>query len=436
MAESAEISSLVRSDAVHRRVYTDPDIFELEMKRIFERTWIYVGHDSQVAEPGQYYATTIGRRPVMMVRHRDGNVHVLHNRCAHKGTQLVGDCAGKVKDFRCAYHGWRFDTNGDLLSIPMEKGYEGTGFGKSCPDANIQHVARCEAYRGFVFASLCADGPDLKTWLGPVASSIDNMVERAPEGALEITGGSLRYLHDSNWKFFVENLNDMMHPMVVHQSSSLTARVAAKELLPQNEPAPMAIEILSPFTGSYSFFDKMGLHAFDYGHSYSGGKESIHAGYSDIEEYNEAMFAAYGKERTAEIFSVNRHNTIFYPSLTIKGPIQTIRVVRPISVNKTLIESWTLRLRGAPDKLLERSILYCNLINSSANLVGPDDHEAYHRQQAGLMSDGADWVSMHRDYAVEEEMLENGGRYARGTSDMVFRNQYVAWHSYMSEPGR
>ncbi len=429
---SISVSELVHKDKVHKSIYTDPEIFNLEMERIWGKSWIYVGHESQVKEAGEYYSTTIGSQPVLLTRHKDGNFHVLFNRCAHKGAQLVGDSCGKVKDLRCGYHAWRFDMDGKCISIPLVQGYDDTGFSKDDECANVQKLPRYASYRGFVFASLSKTGPDLVSWLGGVASSIDNMVDRAPEGELEVTGGVMRYEHDSNWKFFLENLNDMMHPMIVHQSSSLTARKVAKRELGADTKVPSAIEIIGPFTESYDFFDDMGLHAFHYGHGYSGGKNSPHANYSDVEEYNEAMYSAYGKEKTEEIFKVNRHNTVCYPSMTVKGAIQTMRVVKPISVNKTVIESWTFRLKGAPDELLKRSILYCNLINSSANLVGPDDQEVYGRQQSGLLAQGNDWLPLNRDLGRDEDMGD-GYLYAQGSSDLAFRNQLAAWKSYMSE---
>ncbi|MEM7705403.1 MAG: aromatic ring-hydroxylating dioxygenase subunit alpha [Pseudomonadota bacterium] len=425
-----EMSELVEHDRVHRSIYTDPEIFDLEMARIWGKTWIYVGHESQVAEPGDYYTTTVASQPVIMSRDHDGQLHVLFNRCAHKGAQLVGDECGNLKEFRCCYHAWRFAMDGRCVSIPLEDGYADAGLTKDDPAASVRKVPRVGSYRGFVFASLSQEGPDLETWLGGVASSIDNMVDRAPDGELEVVPGVMRYEHDSNWKFFVENLNDMMHPMIVHQSSSLTARVVAKRELGKDAPLPPALEIISPFTESYAFFDDMGLHAFDNGHGYSGGKNSIHAAYSDVEAYNDAMNDAYGEERVKQIFAVNRHNTVFYPSLTIKGAIQTIRVVKPVAVDKTIIESFTLRLKGAPDELLKRSILYCNLINSSANLVGPDDQEAYLRQQEGLKTQGNDWIPLSRDINSDEE-LEPGHYYAKGSSDLAFRNQLKAWKQYM-----
>ena len=159
--DGATIRELVQPDRIHRSLYLDPQLFELEMQRIFGRAWIYVGHDSQVAKPGDYLATTIGRQPVVMSRHTDGTVHVVYNRCGHRGAKVVGNREGNVKFFRCCYHGWTYKTDGSLHSVPLRNGYEGTGFTPGDPRFSMMPVARVENYRGFVFASLAAEGPDL-----------------------------------------------------------------------------------------------------------------------------------------------------------------------------------------------------------------------------------------------------------------------------------
>ncbi|MFT5134736.1 MAG: hypothetical protein ACI9SC_003217, partial [Gammaproteobacteria bacterium] len=92
--DTAEIAAMVEKDRVHKRVYTDPLIFDLEMERVWGKAWIFIGHESQVPRAGDYFATTIGVQPVVMTRHKDGEIHVLFNRCAHKGAQLVGDTYG------------------------------------------------------------------------------------------------------------------------------------------------------------------------------------------------------------------------------------------------------------------------------------------------------------------------------------------------------
>lgn len=427
-----KLKALVRKDKVHRDVYTDPAIFALEMERIWGRAWIYVGHESQVKNPGDYFATTIGTQSVIMTRHKDNKVYVLFNRCSHKGAQLIGDSCGHAQQIRCVYHGYVFDTDGTLLHIPSEEGYAGSDYCKGKVDANIQQVPRVDSYRGLIFASLSKDGPDLASWLSGAAASIDNLADRSPVGEIEIAGGCFRYVHDCNWKMFVENLNDAMHPMVVHQSSSGTAKRVFDDLKMDKNDVPFELEMLAPFTSDYDFFDEMGLIAWNNGHSVTGGKFSIHSAYSQIPGYFDALVDAYGEERSKEILGVNRHNTVVYPSFTLKGVITSIRIVKPIAVNKTVIESWVFRQVGAPEELFHRSITYCNLINSHANLVGPDDQEAYHRMQHGLETkDNNAWVSQHR-YLDEEKVEAEGTKNARGTSDMVFRHQFETWLGYMT----
>ena len=86
-----DLTKYVEPDRVRREVYTDPDIFELEMQRIHEKVWIYCGHETQVPKSGDYYTVQIGRQPMVMVRGSDGKVHVLYNRCPHRGNMMCGD---------------------------------------------------------------------------------------------------------------------------------------------------------------------------------------------------------------------------------------------------------------------------------------------------------------------------------------------------------
>ena len=219
--------ALVTPTKLHRSLYTDPAIFELEMARIWGQAWIYIGHESQVPNPGDYFTTHINHDiPVVMIRDKESNVHVLHNRCGHKGAKVVETPSGNVRGaLRCPYHGWTYRFDGSLLKIPNEKGYEGTGFDASDPCYSMQSVAQVESYRGFVFATLSASAPDLVTWMGGAKACFDNLCDRAPEGEVEVAGGVLRYEHDCNWKFILENLNDTMHPMVGFRGSNLCTRI-------------------------------------------------------------------------------------------------------------------------------------------------------------------------------------------------------------------
>jgi benzoate/toluate 1,2-dioxygenase alpha subunit len=428
---SDAIRALVRGGEVHRDVYTDAELFDLEMEQLWRSAWIYVGHDSQVPNPGDYLTTQIAGQPLLMVRSADLEVRVFYNRCAHRGARIVsassGNCGGLL---RCPYHGWTYRLDGTLRTVPLKAGYAGSGFEESPAAHGLSRAPGVAEHRGFVFARLAAAGPSFEEYFGESLSSIDNMADRSPAGRLEVVGGTLRYLHECNWKLFIENLNDTMHPMVAHESSAGTARDLWKDR-PADAPKPMVIEQFVPFVSSYEFFDKMGVKLYEHGHSYTGVNFSIHSKYSALPEYEAQMEAAYGAERAHAILGEIRHNTVYYPSLTVKGAIQTIRVVRPIAVDRTLIESLTLRLVDAPEALLERSVMYNRLINAPTSVVGHDDMHCYRSIQEGLEAGGNEWVSLSRNHSRDEDARGIAGVY-NGTSEVSVRGQFRAWLAAMA----
>ena len=380
------IQELVRPREVHRDLYVSEEVFRLEMEQLFANTWVYVGHESQVPEPGDYFSTEIGTQPVLMVRHTDRTIHVLHNRCPHKGVRITTETCGNTgRFFRCPYHAWSFKTDGALLAIPLKKGYENTGLEQSAAARGLTPVGAMRDYRGFVFARLNQQGVDFDSFFGESLSTIDNMVDRSPEGRLQVAGGVLRYMHSCNWKMLVENQTDTCHPMVAHESSAGVA-VDLWKKAPPGTPKPMAVELFAPFMSPYEFYEEMGIRVWRNGHGHTGLSNSIHADYSAIPGYFEQMVAAYGEARAKAILSEVRHNTIYFPNLMVKGPIQLLRLFKPISAGRTLVESWTFRLVGAPDRLLERTLMYNRLINAPTSVVGHDDLEVYERAQQGLVS--------------------------------------------------
>jgi phenylpropionate dioxygenase-like ring-hydroxylating dioxygenase large terminal subunit len=425
------VEALVRPTEVHRDVYVDAEIFALEMKHLFANTWMFVGHDSQAANPGDYFATEIGKQPVVMVRHTDGHIHVLYNRCAHKGTKIVSDRTGNTgKFFRCPYHAWTYKTDGGLLGIPLRKGYEDTRLQNSAAAGGMARVGAVRNYRGFVFARLAHEGPNFKNFFGESMCSIDNMVDRSPEGQLEVAGPPLRFMHRCNWKVLVENQTDTCHPMVAHESSVGTAvRILEQSQPAEDAPKPMAMQVITPFMSSYEFFEEMGIRTWPNGHGHTGVHHSIHSDYSAIPDYYQKMTEVYGVDKTQAILRENRHNTIYFPNIMVKGPIQQLRIFIPIAADKTLVESYIYRLVGAPDQLLERTAMYNRLINAPTSIVGHDDLEMYERAQQGLMSDGLQWVNLQRLYQGDENFEETS--IANGTTERQMRNQFDAWKKYM-----
>ena len=424
------INALVRPAEVHKDLFISDEIFELEMTQLFANTWVYVGHDSQVPKAGDFFTTTVGNESVVMIRDTDDSIRVLYNRCPHKGVMLVNETYGNAGRFlRCPYHAWSFRLNGDLLALPLKRGYDPEIFGQTEAQNGMAAVENVHNYRGFIFCRLNPQGQSFEDFFGESLSTIDNMIDRAPEGRLEVAGGGLRYMHHCNWKMLGDNQTDTCHPMIAHESSAGTA-VKVWEEAPEGTPKPMAVEQFAPFVSPYEFFEGMGIRVWENGHGHTGVSNSIHAAYSEIPGYFEAMCEAYGEERAKAILSDVRHNTTYFPNIMVKGPIQTLRIFKPIAANKTLVESWTFRLVGAPDKLLERTVMYNRLINAPTSVVGHDDQEVYERAQHGLMSRGRDWVNVARLYEPGEEDRKN--EVTNGTNEWQMRNQYRAWAHYMT----
>ncbi len=425
------VRALVRETEVHRDVYIDPEIFDLEMQHLFANTWAHVGHASQVPNPGDYFTTTIGAQPVIMVRHTDGTVRVLYNRCPHKGTKIAIDgCGNAGKFFRCPYHAWTFKTDGSLLAVPLRKGYENSGFEASRAAQGMTPVKHVRNYRDFVFAKLNDGGADFEEFFGESLSSLDNMIDRSPAGKLEVAGGVLRYMHNCNWKMLVENQTDTCHPMVAHESSAGTAVNVWKSIEGADAKRPMAVEIFAPFMSPYEFFEGMGIRVWANGHGHTGVSHSIHSDYSAVPGYFESMQAAYGAARAKAILDEARHNTVYFPNVMIKGPIQLLRIFRPVAANRTLVESYTYRLVDAPDLLLERTLMYNRLINAPTSVVGHDDLEVYERAQEGLCSNGNEWVNLQRLYDQSEQSQPVA--VTNGTTEWQMRNQFRAWAKFMT----
>jgi phenylpropionate dioxygenase-like ring-hydroxylating dioxygenase large terminal subunit len=425
----ADIAALVQPDRVHRDVYLSEELFALEQQHFFANTWSYLGHASQVPNAGDYLAETIAGRPLVMVRQPDATLRVLYNRCAHKGTQLVTDATGNAgRYFRCPYHAWTYRLDGAPMGVPLKAGYEGTRL-EACESGRGMAAVEHAVYRDFVFVRLGRAGPAFEAYFGDALRSIDNMVERSPLGRLEIAGGCLRNVIRCNWKMYLENINDTVHPMSTHQSAVDAAHALWKEH-PADEAKPMAMEQILPFGSGYDFFDRMGGRIYPNGHSVLGTRFSIHSGYAQLPEYEAALRAAHGAERAAEILERSPQNAVLFPSLSVKGSPQAIRVIRPLAADRTLIEAWSFRAAGAPELLFERTQSYNRLVFSPMSVVAHDDVHLFESIQRGLRAEGNPWISLHRNHRADE--FDAPTQETNGTNELLMRNQFRAWAHYMT----
>ena len=437
MIQKAKIANLIEPGRVHRRLYADSDIFELEMARIFDRAWVYVGHESQVKSPGDFVTTQIGRRPMVMTRHSDGRVCVIHNQCAHRGAMVVAEDKGHADQFVCCYHGWTYGTDGKLVHVPLRNGYP-AHFDPDDPGTAMVAAPRVESYRGFVFASLAEDGPSLTDFLGHITTSFDDMVDRAPDNEIEISGGVFKHSYDGNWKLYLENLCDAAHPLFVHQSS-IDAALAQDDGAHTDGAGEIAVRQMRQNGAPYKFWEEeVGIWTYPNGHSYLGDyhdDEKLVAAKRDpvFAEYIANLEAKKGTDETRRIMEVTRWNSNVYPNLSFMSQFRQLRVVHPVAVNRTEVHTYSFRMKGAPAKMFEDTIAFANVTNGTGSLVLTDDLETYGRIGKGVTSGGADWIEIGRGYASDLPDEHGGRKGENSTSEVYIRNMYDAWLGYMTD---
>jgi phenylpropionate dioxygenase-like ring-hydroxylating dioxygenase large terminal subunit len=433
------ISSLVQPGRVHRALYTDPQIFELELERIFGQAWIYVGHESQIRKPGDFIATRIGRKPLLLARDPEGRIQLVHNQCAHRGAMVVASEGGNSDEYRCCYHGWTYHLDGRLKAAPLLHGYPAQ-FESEKNDIGMRRVPRVASYRGFVFGSLAEDGPGLEDFLGYMTTSLDDMVDRAPDGELECAGGTFKHAYKGNWKLYLENLCDAAHPLFVHESSIVASQKQSDEVHSDGS-GEIALRQMRQNGAPYSFWEaNVGIWTYPNGHSFLGDYHDdakLVAGMKDpvFREYIATLEAKQGKAKAKKVLDTRRWNSNVYPNLSFMSQFQQLRVVHPLSVNETVVHTYSFRLRGAPERMFQNTVSFANIVNGTGSLVLTDDLEIYHRIGLGLSSVGPDWLEIGRGTTTDQPDAHHGRRGKNSTSEVYIRNMFDAWLGYMTRDG-
>jgi benzoate/toluate 1,2-dioxygenase subunit alpha len=418
---------------VHRDVFRDPAIFELEMARFFERGWVFVGHASQVPLPHDFITVRIGRSPVIISRDGQGQLLALHNSCRHKGSVVCHHSSGNRRAHLCPYHGWSYGSDGRniLIKDKAEGGYA-SAFDQDNHD--LQAVAQFAQYRGFMFASLSSDVPPLHEHLGDVRTLIDLAVDQSPEG-LELVPGVVHYRFEANWKMQLENTIDAYHFASTHPSYlRLQERRAS---MPQRADAPQTI-----WQSANKPQEMMGAFGFPQGHAMVWTTTPVEN--HPLYPQRDALQSRVGPVRTQWMMRTRQLNV--FPNLQIasSAAIQ-MRVIQPVSVDRTEITSYCLAPVGesAPQRR-QRLRQYEDFFNPSG-LATPDDTVIFEDCQRGMASGAIEWQQGHargmqrRIFGPDEHAQELGIQpltSVSGTFEMsdetVFHALYRHWRGGMA----
>ncbi len=285
-----------------------------------------------------------------------------------------------------------------------------------------------EVYRGFVFASLAADGPTLMEHLGSARDSIDEVVDKAPGDAIDLSGGVHKYMFRGNWKLQLENVVDMYHVPFSHES---TLGPGGRQFgRGRGQNAGSAISDKGSAAARWE--QRTAWGARDNGHGYAGHQPIAEELPDDpvFREYFAALEQRHGKERALEVLRPRRHNTAFFPNMTLQALNQHVRVIIPVAVDRTEIHVYPVQLKGAPREMNRGFVRHLNLTHSAASLIQTDDLECFRRCQEGLAAQSSDWVWFARGVETDRED-ERGDYVNNGTVELQQRAQYAAWLRWM-----
>jgi p-cumate 2,3-dioxygenase subunit alpha len=391
-----------------RIVHVSEDVLRDEMKNIFSKCWIYVGHSSELKKPGDFQTRKVAGRPVIFARDQKGQIRCFFNTCRHRGAIVCTERHGNTRRFFCVYHGWSYNNDGALARVPGEEAYT-EAFDKST--LGMKSPAKFENYRDFWFLNLDPNAPSLKDYLGRATEYLDLVVEQSPSGQMEVLQGTQEYDVAGNWKLMVENSVDDYHLPSTHSTWLNYMANSGVKVEPPKEAG-----LLLPTKG----------YAVDLGNghfttdnvNFRGrpvakwipiyGEDSK----QEIDDIRAELVERLGPERAARVADTNR-NLVIFPNLVINdGSSVTIRAFYPEGVDKMHVVAWALGPVEESESARARRLDAFLTFYGPGGFATPDDVEALEMVQKGLANWQEDrWSEMSRGMGRSEEEQLNSDEF-------------------------
>ncbi len=329
---------LVEKDGglVSPRIFADRDIYERELTDIFARSWLYLGHESQLAQPGDFFTAYMGEEPVLVTKAQDGVIRASLNSCRHRGMRVCHADAGNAATFTCSYHGWTYGNNGTLRGVPLERELYGDGLDHS--RLSLIPVAQLDTYKGLIFATFDASAPSLLDYLGNMAWHLDTFIDRRA-GGIEVVGGVHKWRIAANWKIVEDNnAGDEYHVAYSHGSFLKLVGASSTEFL-------AGLIHVCPEEG-HGFSARFELP--DGAEEPSLAIESSALRVPAVRQY----FRAERYEAEQRLGRIRARLTVFagnvFPNFSFVPPLSSIRVIHPRGPNEVEVWSWCFVDRDAP----------------------------------------------------------------------------------------
>ena len=397
---------------VHRSVFTDPRILDLERRRIFEQCWVYAGHTSELPQPGDFLTRRVAGRSLILVRSADGVVRVFLNTCTHRGAQVCRERCGNAKTFQCFYHAWTFDTDGRLVGVPGEDAYS-AAFDRE--ELRLASPPRVELYRDFIFVSFAPAIEPLVTYLAGAKEYLDLVCDQS-EAGMEIVTGTQAYSMRANWKLLVENSIDGYHARTTHQRYL--------EFLVETGVDPERVRRRRRGIGK-----ALGNgHALIQTEPLSGRPIAQwtpmfgEAKRAELEAIHQKLVGRFGAELAQQMTQTSR-NLLIFPNLIVNDIMAiTVRTFFPISPDYIEINAWALAPRD--ESADNRALRLDNFLTflGPGGFATPDDVEALESCQRGFTNREVEWSDISRGMDRAQPMADD---------ELQMRAFWRQWHASM-----
>lgn len=413
---SEEVTHWVQPNLLHRAVYTDPKIFDVEMQRVFGGTWVYLAHESELEQPGDFVKRRMGRREILIVRTEDGSLRGLLNRCTHRGTTLVSEPGGCASKFVCPYHGWSFGLDGHIQNLPVSDSYDRL-YERPFDLGQVALASRA----GFIFGTLAAEPMPLNEWLGAAGPWLDLHVARYPGGKFKIQRRAVHQDYRANWKMSWDNAADGIHATFAHAAYNHLGKEADTDTVLARNPnvTPMVSRTLG------------------HGHCVVDQRPGIPQGpWATMRPMPTSQELVEGLEEKGifeqhhyDLMTGDMINLSIFPNLIFVG--NQMMVIEPLAVNKTRA---TFYLSMAPEAEEEVDLMRLRVDEDFLSFGTPDDFEMFERVQDGLAVEEEEWIDISRGDNAGDVVDDNGLVTGTVASEAPIRAYLAEWKRLMAKP--
>jgi len=412
---------------VHRRTFTDDGILERERHAIFDASWLYLGHVSEVAAPGDFLTRRVAGRPLVFNRDRAGRLHAFHNSCSHRGAMICRVARGSALSWTCPYHAWAYDDEGRLIQQPGPEAYPpGMNADRTL---DLPEVRLAEAF-GFVFVNLSGDAPPLPDFLGGMLDILE-LVSQTGEHGMEVVGTAQDYVIRANWKLLHENSADAYHGASTH--ATYFQYIAAREggLVTRGGGQESRFNVrdiagwVADMGGGHVVSESLG--ALPWGRPVARWIPSWGAAArAELERVHARLVERLGEARGTRIAHGDR-NTLFFPNLVINDIMAvTIRTFFPLAPDQVEVATWCLAPVGEAPAMRERRMRSYLEFFGPAGFATPDDIEMLELCQQGYANRSAQpWNDVSRGLLTEHERADKLG-------ELQMRVFWRRWNALMT----